>query len=365
MRRVITQIGQSIYEWLFTRQAQDNMVALGKLTAAVLGTTTVFNGLAVTPTAPASLQVNVGPGEIYALSALEGTTYGTLAADTTHQIMKQGIQLDAVLLTCAAPPTAGQSINYLIQASFAEQDLSVDPTNGSSPVVLQFYNADNPTQPWNGPNNTGQTSNTFRQGSVVVSAKAGIAATTGSQVTPAPDAGYVGVMVVTVANGQTTIVSGNITTYTGAPAITERLGDKLGPASVVTSVSDPTFANSTSNPASTSWVRGAMAAIATAAGFQSSFGTNSYIKLPSWLGGAVYQWGSGTSNASGILTVTFPLPFPNACRSIGSNAVASSGGVSTRVNALATTTSVDIATFSTGTGNPSPSTPLYWSAWGN
>lgn len=227
MRRPITQIGQSIYEWLFTRPAQDNMVALSKLSAAVLGTTTQFNGLAVSPTSPASLQVSVAPGEVYMLAALEATAYGTLAADTTHQIVKQGISLDATLLTLTAPGVSGQSINYLIQATFQETDISVDPTNGTSPVVLQFYNDSNPTVPYNGPNNTGQTSNTFRQGSVVLSAKAGISATTGSQVTPSPDSGYVGVAVVTVANGQTTITSGNITAYSGAPAITERLGDKI------------------------------------------------------------------------------------------------------------------------------------------
>ena len=51
MRRPISYIGQTVYDWLFTRPAQDNMVALGKLAAAVLGTTTMANGLAVTPTA--------------------------------------------------------------------------------------------------------------------------------------------------------------------------------------------------------------------------------------------------------------------------------------------------------------------------
>ncbi|MRT30907.1 hypothetical protein [Herbaspirillum sp. CAH-3] len=223
MRRVITQIGQSIYEWLFTRQAQDNMVALAKLSAAVLGTSTQFNGLAVSPTSPASMQVSVAPGEIYMLAALEGTIYGTLAADTTHQIVKQGISLDASLLTLAAPSVAGQSINYLIQATFQETDISVDPTTGTSPVVLQFYNDSNPTVPYSGPNNSGATSNTFRQGSVVLSAKAGISATTGSQVTPSPDSGYVGIAVVTVANGQTTITSGSITAYSVAPTINNTL----------------------------------------------------------------------------------------------------------------------------------------------
>ena len=56
----------------------------------------------------------------------------------------------------------------------------------------------------------GLTQNTVRKGAVVVQVKAGASATTGSQVTPAPDSGYVGLYVITVANAQTTITSSNI-----------------------------------------------------------------------------------------------------------------------------------------------------------
>lgn len=228
MNRVITQIGQSIYEWFFTKPAQDNMVALGKLTAAVLGTSPLANGLACTPTSPASLQVNMGPGEVYALAPLEATAYGTLPADTTHQIVKQGVSLDPVLVSCPPPPTAGQAINYLIQVQYQDQDVSLDPTSGNpAPVVLQFFNSSNPTQPWQGPNNSGQTSNTFRKGVVGIQAKAGIAAPTGTQVAPAPDTGWTGLWVVTVANGQASITAGNIAPYAGAPFLTETLQQKI------------------------------------------------------------------------------------------------------------------------------------------
>lgn len=220
MNRLITQIGQSIYEWFFTKPAQDNMVALGKLSAAVLGTAPIANGLACTPTSPATLQVTIGAGELYALAPIEASVYGTLPADTTHQVVKQGISLDPVLVSCAPPPTGGQAINYLIQVQYQDQDVSLDPTTGSAtPVVLQFFNSSNPSQPWQGPNNSGQTSNTFRKGVVAIQAKAGIAAATGSQVTPAPDGGWTGLWVVTVANGQTTITAGNITPYSGAPVL--------------------------------------------------------------------------------------------------------------------------------------------------
>ncbi|BDD93548.1 hypothetical protein PanNE5_29880 [Pandoraea sp. NE5] len=231
MNRLITQIGQSIYEWFFTKPAQDNMIAHGKLAAAVLGTSTIANGLACAPTSPASLQVSLGPGEIYALAPLEATVFGTLAADTTHQIVKQGILLDPTLVSCPPPPTAGQAINYLIQVQYQDQDVSLDPTTGNAtPVVLQFYNASNPSQPWQGPNNSSQTSNTFRKGIVAIQAKAGIAAPTGTQVTPAADTGWTGIWVVTVANGQTTITAGNITQYSGAPILSETLTQKISQA---------------------------------------------------------------------------------------------------------------------------------------
>jgi hypothetical protein len=58
---------------------------------------------------------------------------------------------------------------------------------------------------------------------VVVQAKAGVAAATGTQTTPAADGGFVGLFVVTVANGQAAIIAGNITQLAGAPFLTANL----------------------------------------------------------------------------------------------------------------------------------------------
>lgn len=185
------------------------MIGLSKLAAAILGTSTFLNGMACTPTGPASLQVYVAPGEIYSLQNLDGTAYSSIAADTTHAILKQGISLDQLTLSCPAPVTAGQSINYLIQATYQDTDASA--------VVLPYYNSSNPSQAYAGPANSGTAQNTVRKGVCLVSAKAGVSATTGSQTTPAPDAGYTGAFVVTVAYGQTQITAPNISTYAGAP----------------------------------------------------------------------------------------------------------------------------------------------------
>jgi hypothetical protein len=187
------------------------MVALGKMAAAVFGTSTMVNGLSVVPNSPAALNVVVNPGEIYSLQNLLGTAYSSLAADTTHQIMKQGIMLDSVTLSTPAPATAGQSVNYLIQATYQDSD--------TGNTVLPYYNASNPSQAYSGPANSGTAQATARKGTVVVSAKAGVAATAGSQTTPAPDSGYVGLYVVTVANGQSSVTSGNISLYASAPIL--------------------------------------------------------------------------------------------------------------------------------------------------
>ncbi|WP_144409781.1 hypothetical protein [Cupriavidus basilensis] len=196
------------------------MTAIAKVCAAIFGTSAVANGLACTPTTPASITVQIGAGEIYQAAPLEATACGTLPANTTYSILKQGIQLGTYTTGAfALPSTSGQSINYLIEAQYQDADISLDPTTGTAPVVLQFYNSANPTQPWAGPNNTGATSNTFRDGVVAYQVKAGVAAATGSQVTPTPDTGWVGLWVVTVPYGAASLTSANIAAYPGAPVL--------------------------------------------------------------------------------------------------------------------------------------------------
>lgn len=188
---------------------RNTMVALAKLAAGVFGTSGFINGLTVAPNSPAALNVVVSAGEFYSLQNLDGTAFSSLAADTTHQILKQGILLDPVIPGTPAPATAGQSVVYLIQAAVSESD--------TTPVVLPYYNASNPALAYSGPAGAGTTNNTKRQCVITLQAKAGIAAVTGSQTTPAPDAGYTGLYAVTVANGQTTVTAANIIVLATAP----------------------------------------------------------------------------------------------------------------------------------------------------
>jgi hypothetical protein len=196
-----------------------SMIGAAKLAHTILGDGPWLQGLACTANSPAALNVIVAAGQIYSLQNIDGTAYSSLAADTAHTILKQGILLGAVTLSTPAPATAGQSVNYLVQITYTDTD--------SGATVLPYYNSSNPSQAYSGPNNSGTAQNTVRTGVCSVLVKAGIAATTGTQVTPAPDSGYIGAYVVTVANGQTTVTAVNIVTLAGAPFITETLTNKI------------------------------------------------------------------------------------------------------------------------------------------
>jgi hypothetical protein len=198
---------------------KNTMVSLGYLMQAMLGTSTVVDGLACTPTGPASMTVNVAGGSIYSLAQIDATAYGSIAADTADQIMKQGIVIGTQNFSCPAPVTSGQSVVYLVEATFQEVD------GGST--VLDYYNSANPAVPFNGPGGLGGSNFTVRQGLCTVQVKTGVAATTGTQVTPTPDAGFTGLYAITVANGQTTITSGSIAQLNTAPFIGAKLPELL------------------------------------------------------------------------------------------------------------------------------------------
>ena len=219
MDRQIVYIGQIPQDTDLLLTNKNSMIALGYALQAVLGTSTLVDGFACTPNSPAALNVLVGPGSIYSLQNVDATAYGSVAADTTDQIVKQGIIMSTTTLSCPAPGTAGQSINYLVQVAYQDQD--------AGSTVLPYYNASNPAVAWSGPNNTGVSQNTVRKGATLVQVKAGVAATTGTQTTPAADAGFTGLFSITVANGQTTVTSGNITQLTTAPFINPKLGGFL------------------------------------------------------------------------------------------------------------------------------------------
>jgi hypothetical protein len=191
------------------------MVGISALTAAVIGSNTIVDGLACIPTLPASLTVSIGPGSITQLTAVDASSYGSLAADVTDQIVKTGINLKATSFPLTAPVNSGQSINYLIEAAFSETD--------TNPVVLPYVNAANTSQPYSGPNNSGTAQNTQRIQRVQLQVKPGAAAAAGTQTTPAVDSGWVGLYIITVNYGQSAVTAANISVAPGAPFLTYKL----------------------------------------------------------------------------------------------------------------------------------------------
>lgn len=236
MDRIIEYPMEQIVVDDFLNQRVADMIALGKLISALLGTQTAVEGLACTPTSPASMDVLVAPGQIFFLEAVDTTTYGDLSptvnilghnvAPNAAQIMKQGLILSETTFSLAAPSTAGDSVNYLISAAYEDQD--------SINTVLNYYNSSNPSQPFQGPSNSGTAQPILRQGKCVLLLTAGTAATTGTQQTPAVPSGQVGLYVITVAEGQTSITASNISVYSGAPFLTQKLFGLMNESAPIT-----------------------------------------------------------------------------------------------------------------------------------
>jgi hypothetical protein len=191
------------------------MISLGYLAQAVFGSATIVDGLSCLPTTPASLNITVGPGSITQFGPIDATAYGSIPADTTDYIVKMGTNVASVVFSLSPPSSVGQTMIYLVEAAFLEQD--------ADPVVLPYYNASNPAQTYSGPGNSGTAQNTVRTQSVQLQLKAGVPANTGSQVPPAADAGWTVLYQITVANAQTEITAGNITVLPAAPFVSWKL----------------------------------------------------------------------------------------------------------------------------------------------
>lgn len=182
------------------------MVSFAKMSALMVGSNGILNNCPCVP--GTGLSIAFGPGEIYQSDNIDTTAFSTIPADSVHQIIKQGILLDAATLSVPAPGTAGQSIAYLVQCKFLDVD--------GAYTTLPYYNSATPTIPFPGPNGSGTAQPTRRSGTMVAAIKAGTAAVTGSQITPTPDAGYVGAYVVTIANGAASVIAGNIAVYSAS-----------------------------------------------------------------------------------------------------------------------------------------------------
>lgn len=293
MDRKLFYPGQIPLSAQFLQSERSHMVALAYLSQGVFGTPTLVDGLACTPMTPTSLTVQVSPGHIYSLASIDATLYGSLAADITHNIVKQGIILDVSTFTLVPPATAGQSIKWLIQAALHETD--------ADNIVLPYVNSNNPSLPFSGPNNSGTSQPTTRKCAVALSAKAGVAATTGTETVPAADPGYVGLYAVTVPYGATTLDTTNIAVLSSAPFLFKKLPE-----------------------------------------------------LPGWVQSGEYLWGDDTGTANAIVANLAPIPavykkgMHAFVKKVGS---ANTGNVTANFNGLGAVAVLDAAGAQIGVGN--------------
>jgi hypothetical protein len=137
-------------------------------------------------------------GTVYQFLPEESNPFGgpgttALPADPTQVFLQgqvaAGTQAPLTGATLTPPGTAGQSINYLIECQVQTVDATSQTVTFVTPQNQQTTGA----------------ANRDRKDIGGCQSKAGTAATTGSQVTPAVDAGWVGIGFVPVANGATSI----------------------------------------------------------------------------------------------------------------------------------------------------------------
>lgn len=208
---------------------QEAMIALAEMEQDITGQISgQLAGLVASPTGPASLTINLAAGRIYQQSATDSTTYGALPSNT-QIIQQQGATAATQITFSTAALSAGQSQWALVEAQFAQVD-EVDP-NDPTGGLLFYFNSANPAQPFQGPGNNQQIQNTVRLGSVSFRVVLGAPATTGSEVPPQPDTGWLPMYLVDLTFGQTQVTTGQIlvagpsaglnvpSNYPGAPFI--------------------------------------------------------------------------------------------------------------------------------------------------
>ena len=319
MDRVLVYPGALPRSADFLSGFQDAMIGIGNLAQAVFGTGTYVFGLTGAQTTVASMTINVGPGSVLSLQEVDASAYGGLGTNT-NPLVKMGINLTSTPFTLTAPSTSGQSINYLIEAEFSETD--------TDPVVLPYYNPSSPSTPYAGPSNTGASQNTVRTQTVGLQLKAGTPATTGTQTTPATDAGWVPLYVITVNFGQTAVTTSEITVANGAPFVSFTLPKLASPSSLTTN------------------------------------GWKKYPDPNNPTGYFIEQWGTVSASGPGTPTENFPIAFPNAVLAAVSS-VGSSGPSTGAAGAWTGIQAISLSQFSLLMGDSGGgATTVQWMAKG-
>lgn len=185
----------------------------GRLIYAMTGGMPVVDGVACSPTLPASMAVSMSAGTAFWPTVVDGGAFGVLSPDL-RACMKAG-SYDGQTIPVSAPTAPGTDVVFLVQATFAESD--------TDPLVLDYYNATNPSQPYSGPSNSGAAEYTRRADRCAVALKAGSPAATGQATAPGADPGWVPLWLILVHAGAVAIGAGDISPAPAAPRFTARL----------------------------------------------------------------------------------------------------------------------------------------------
>lgn len=216
MDRIIVYPFEVVDDTDLLNSERNTIIAVGNILDAMVGKGFVSNNLTCVQSPVPDLNINVSASMLTSNLTVDPVAYGSLGIDT-DPLVKQGINTATTVIPLTAPATVGFSINYLIQAQVNEADTDV--------ASRGFFNGTPPPSS----NPVAQR----RADTITYVAKAGTAAPTGTQATPAPDAGFCGCFVVTVDQGQTAIVNADIVRYTSTGAVAF-LDNKLQDALTIT-----------------------------------------------------------------------------------------------------------------------------------
>ena len=207
---------------------------LGMFMQAIVGTKTGASGLPCTPST--GLSVNIGAGAIFAQAPIDNSSIGSFPANS-NTVVKIATHFAPTNFLLYSPNTMGHSINYLIEGNFLEKDDQAE--------VVEYYNPDNPREPFYGLGTDHRPQYTIRRTSVSLNMIAGISALKGTQVTPEATIGWTPLYVITISAGQTFVDPDNIVVAPNANFI-EGIYDKF--ASIDNSISNAyTYINQINN----------------------------------------------------------------------------------------------------------------------
>jgi hypothetical protein len=194
----------------FLEAQKDYVRSIGQLAQVALGQSLRgASGLGCTAQSTPNMSVNVAAGFILDMQAMDATPYGANPIDS-NLVYQMGEVLSQTLQLNTGGLSVGQSQWVLITAQWQQVDQirTGDPTGG----LLAYFNLDNPPQPLLGEGGNGENQPTVRIGACTIQPLYGEPAATGTQVAPLPQGTQVGLFLILLTAGQTSITQGEILT---------------------------------------------------------------------------------------------------------------------------------------------------------